>query len=278
MATKVSALPEITIADDADALMVVDATDGASKKISRGNLLGTALGGYLTGRELWRWNRTDATQFDPVIYHGNSTGVKSGTVALSFADPGFGMGNVLRMQGASLVGGAVFALAAGEVVLPNRYVVSVVFSDITITGLQCSVMPFCNLTTLDGVAITAGRGGNVPLVQALVGDVLNGSEAIAGASVLATGHTDRRGGMRLLSTVMRRPQGETPSAAYIANEFRHGSGTMFYDGADVTAISTVGINWNGQTHGQVALGCFSEAATSHVADIADLKIYAHPDD
>lgn len=84
--------------------------------------------------------------------------------------------------------------------------------------------------------------------------------------------------MRVLTTVRKRQDGETPAASYLINEIRNGSLRMTYDGADVTAISTVGASWDGQTHAQVAFGCFSEASTSHVADIADIKIYAHPDD
>lgn len=268
--TKVSDLAEKTDpAVGADRLMVIDSVDGLSKQM----LLKRILPFALTGGLLWRWNKTDLTQFDSLITHQNLSAASSGSAAATVVDRSPKVvGNVIRFTSTSVVGGRVLLISASELIVPARYVVvaRLVESGSFLVG---TIFPHCDGadSTLNGFSIHRNLNSAASTRIVSAGVPVAGPGISSGGAVTA-GVIDVNG-VQSIITVNARPDGGATALSSITMEDRHGLGGFSHDGVLPTATT-----WNSQDHDRIGIGCYSETSNSGTLEFSDLAVYAHPDD
>lgn len=274
--TKVSDLAlKTTPVVEADRLMVIDSSDGLSKQMSPSRLNPFSL----TGGLLYRWNKTDTTQFDAVQQYAQSGGAEAGSATLTVVDTSpFFTGNVLRVSYTGLQGGAMFPVALGALPLPARYVIFVRMSGaVTPSNTYGAVHLHCDPSPGGFSGLLLGRStlGN-GFLRVAYADRDRATATITSAGLLSAADI-ALGGCDSIVTVEVRPYGLAAAASIVALDDKRKAGGHTIDSAD-PAIAA-GANWGTEDHGRVGLGALGlGTALSGTVDFADFRVYAHPDD
>jgi hypothetical protein len=232
------------------------------------------------GELLWEWNGIDTTQFDTPAIDVGVGGDGSTTMSLSVVDRGAVIGNVLRTTLAVTDGGGIFFVSASELTLPTRYVAVCRHYGTAGTGAGNMACGMVLWSDANGNAMIPQRttGNSNLTLTGYVNAVLTSQEGLVSGGTLSDPATiDRRGILQIMEC--HRQAGTSPKLFFARVEERMGDGGISNDATHSAAHGALGANWDGLDCTRFGVGVrVNIANVSGTMDLAQLQIYAHPED